>query len=191
MDIIRDPVTGVGATVYGPSGTKRLFTSSMVHEAPLIENLENRQSYVMNLPAVVLGSNWVWAAIVNTADEDLIIDRVVLWTATNKSNDFVAAYTRGAFSYTANGTSATPSCCNSAGALSASGTFYYNDAVGDMATITAGQECGAILATSTPQEFRVGARWIVPKNQTWYLKSELANDNTYKGWVEFYYHQHT
>ena len=38
------------------------------------------------------------------------------------------------------------------------------------------------------QEFLIESKWIVPKNQTWYLKSELANDNTYRGWVEFHYH---
>lgn len=188
---IRDPVTQVGATVFGPGKTKRLFTSSMVHKTPFVENLENQQAYVMNLPAVVLGSNWVWAVIKNTNDLDLIVERCVLWTATSKSNDFVAAYTRGAFTYSANGTATTPSQCNSGGALNASVTAYYNDAVGDLATITAGQECGAILVTSTPQEFKIGSHWVIPKNQIFYLKSELANDNTYKGWIEFYFHQHT
>ena len=187
---IRDPTTGVAAKVYGAGNTKRLFTSSMVHNSAMVENLEHKSAYVMELPAVVLGSNWVWAAIKNTADEDLIVTRCVLWTVTSKSNDWVAAYTRGAFTYGSNGTAATPACCNSAGALSASGSFYYNDAVGDMTTITAGQACGKLLITSTPQEFKIDSYWVVPKNQTWYLKSELANDNTYQGWIEFFYHQH-
>ena len=188
---IRDPVTGIGATVFGPDTTKRLFTSSMVHDSAFVENQENKQTYVMNLPAVILGSNWIWAVIKNTNDLDLIVERCVLWTSTIKSNDFVAAYTRGVFTYSANGTVAVPAQCNSGGALNAEGSFYYNDAVGDLATITAGQECGAILVTSTPQEFCIKSRWIVPKNQVFYLKSELANDNTYKGWIEFYYHKHT
>lgn len=182
---IRDPVTQVGA---GVTSTGRLKTYSVIESEAHHENEKNKQAYIMNLPAVILGAAWVWAAIKNTADEDLVVIRAVLWTATNKSNDFVSAYTRGSFTYSANGTEATPANANSGGALSAEGTFYYNDAGGDLATITAGQECGSILATETPQEFSIKPLWIVPRNQVFYLKSELANDNTYKGWIEFIYH---
>lgn len=183
--VIRDPRTQVGADV---TDSGRLKTYSVSEGEALHENEDNKQAYIMELPAVILGAAWVWAAIKNTDDSDLIVARVVLWTVSNKSNDWISAYTRGAFTYASNGTSATPACCNSGGALSASGSFYYNDAVGDMTTITAGQSCGSILATTTPTEFKIEPRWVVPKNQTWYLKSELANDNTYQGWIEFYYH---
>jgi len=188
---VRDPVTQTAATVYGAGTTKRIYTSSEVHATPLVENIENKSAYVMNLPAVVLTSNWIWAVIKNTDDYDLIVERCMLWTATSKSNDFVGAYTRGAFTYAANGTAATPACCNSGGALSATGSFYYNDAVGSITTVTAGQQCGSLLVTSTPQVFGIDSNWIVPKNQVFYLQSELANDNTYRGWIEFYYHKHS
>ncbi len=151
-------------------------------------NHSHKTSYVMALPAVTLTAAWIWAAIKNTDDNELHITSVVLWVPTNKSNDWVSAYTRGSFTYSANGTSATPANCNSGGALGASGSFYYNDGGGDMATIVVGQACGAILITTTPQRFYIDSQWIVPKNQTWYLKSELANDNAYQGWIEFYYH---
>lgn len=184
-EIIRDPVSGTGARV---TEAGKLKTYSTVETEALHYNETDKAAYIMELPAVVLGSNWVWAVIKNTDDNDLIVARVVLWTVTNKSNDWISAYTRGAFTYSANGTAATPSCANSGGALSASGTFYYNDAVGDLATITAGQSCGSILATTTPSVFEITSKWVIPKNQVWYLKSELANDNTYRGWVEFYFH---
>ena len=191
MGEIRDPVTQTGATVYGAGTTKRLYTSSEVHSTAFVENIENKHAYVMNLPAVVLTSNWIWAVIKNTADEDMVIERCVLWTKDSKAGDFVGAYTRGAFTYAANGTPATPASCNSGGALSASGSFYYNDAVGSITTVTAGQQCQSILLTSTPQEFSSSGAWVVPKNQVWYLQSELENDNTYKGWIEFHYHKHS
>jgi len=183
--IVRDPSAGYGVKVNSQGmGYVEARTLPFAHET----NISQKNSYVMELPAVILGSNWIWAAIKNTDDSDMVIERCVLWTSTSKSNDWVSAYTRGAFTYAANGTAATPSCCNSGGALSASGSFYYNDAVGDMTTITAGQSCGSILVINTPLEFRLSSGWVVPKNQTWYLKSELANDNTYRGWIEFYYH---
>ena len=172
----------------GVSTTGLLQAEVKTHSDAFYENLNNKSAYIMELPAVILGSSWVWAAIKNTDDKDLVIVRCVLWVATAKSGDFVSAYTRGTFTYATNGTSATPSQCNSGTALSASGSFYYNDAVGDMTTIGAGQACGTVLLNTAPQEFCVTARWVVPKNQTWYLKSELSNDNTYKGYIEFYYH---
>jgi len=185
MPVIRDPSTHNGMIVDS-EGRAQVEAKTVCSSQE--SNQHHKSAYIMQLPAVVLGSSWVWAAIKNTEDEDMTITRVVLWTASNKSNDWIGAYTRGAFTYASNGTSATPACCNSGGALSASGSFYYNDSVGDMSTITAGQSCGSILATTTPTEFKINAHWVVPKNQTWYLKSELANDNTYMGWVEFYYH---
>lgn len=184
--VIRDPVTGVGV---GVTSNQMLKTHAMTVSEAHHENESHNRAYIMELPAVVLGAAWVWAAIKNTDDLDLIIARAVLWTVQNKSNDWVSAYTRGAFTYSANGTSATPANCNSGGALSASGSFYYNDAVGDLATIVAGQSCGSILATTTPKVFEIASYWVVPKNQTWYLKSELANDNTYRGWIELFYHE--
>jgi hypothetical protein len=185
MSIVRDPSTNTGMNVDS-EGRGQVESKMVVAAAEANKN--HNAAYVMELPAVILGSNWIWAVIKNTDDDDLHIVRCVLWTTTSKSNDWVAAYTRGAFTYASNGTAATPSCCNSGGALSATGSFYYNDAVGDMTTITAGQSCGSILVTTTPQEFKIESGWVVPKNQTWYLKSELANDNTYRGWIEFFYH---
>ena len=182
---IRDPKTGLGMDV---SSEARGLVESKGFAASELSNIDHKDAYVMELPAVVLTSNWVWAAIKNTADVELIIVRCVLWTVTAKSNDWVAAYTRGAFTYSANGTSSTPANCNSGGALSAEGSFYYNDGGGDLATITAGQSCGSILLNTTPQEFVIESKWIIPKNQVFYLKSELANDNTYRGWIEFHYH---
>ena len=182
---IRDPVTGIGMKV---DEEQRAHVESKAFVASELSNIDHKDAYVMELPAVVLGSNWVWAAIKNTADTEIIVVRCVLWTVTNKSNDWVSGYTRGAFTYSANGTSADPANCNSGGALSAEGSFYYNDAGGDLATIVAGQSCGSILLTTTPKEFEIESKWIIPKNQTFYLKSELANDNTYRGWIEFHYH---
>ena len=185
MGEIRDPNTRRGAEVT-PGG--RLKTFAVTETEGLHENEDNQQAYIMNLPAVILGSNWIWAVVKNTEDADLVVSNVKLWTVTNKSNDWIGAYTRGTFAYSANGTVATPASCNSGGALSAGGVFYYNDAVGDLATIGAGQQCGALLAITTPQDFSIKANWVVPKNQVFYLKSELANDNTYQGYIEFYYH---
>lgn len=184
MDI-RDPETQRGMKV---SSEFRALMESKAFAASELSNIDHKDAYVKELPAVVLGSNWVWAVIKNTADVELIVVRCVLWTTVAKPDDWVAAYTRGAFTYSANGTSVTPANCNSGGALSAEGDFYCNDAVGDLATITAGQSCGSILLNTTPQVFEIESKWIVPKNQTWYLKSELANDNTYRGWIEFHYH---
>ncbi len=185
MSEIRDPSTQAGMKV---TDEFRATVESKAFVASELSNIDHRDAYVMELPAVILGGAWVWAAIKNTADTELIVVRCVLWATTGKANDWVSAYTRGAFTYSANGTAATPANCNSGGALSAEGSFYYNDSVGDLATITAGQSCGSMLLTTTPQVFEVESKWIIPKNQTWYLKSELANDNTYRGWVEFHYH---
>ena len=185
MGEIRDPESQRGIRV---TTEFRATVESKTFAASELSNIDHKDAYVMELPAVTLTAAWVWAAIKNTADTEVIITRCVLWTVVNKSNDWVAAYTRGAFTYSANGTVATPANCNSGGALSAEGSFYYNDGVGDLATITAGQSCGSILVTAAPQEFVIESKWIVPKNQTWYLKSELANDNTYQGWIEFHYH---
>lgn len=186
MTVIRDPGTHNGANV---TSTGKLETYGVAESEEMHENEANKHAYVMNLPAVILGAAWIWAVIKNSEDNDLVVSRVMLWTSVNKSNDFMCAFTRGTFTYASNGTQAVPASCNSGGALSApAGDFYYNDAVGDMTTIGAGQECGSILATTTPTVFDISAKWVVPKNQVFYLKSELANDNTYKGWIEFYYH---
>ncbi|KKN26615.1 hypothetical protein LCGC14_0873080, partial [marine sediment metagenome] len=127
--VIRDPQTGRGASV---TENFMLKVYAVEETEAYHENEAHQTAYVMELPAVVLGGAWVWAVVKNTDDRDLIVARCVLWTVTNKSNDFVSAYTRGAFTYASNGTVATPANCNSGGALSASGSFYYNDAVGDI-----------------------------------------------------------
>ncbi len=185
MTVIRDPNTQRGMEVDSEG---RGQTESKTFTASQETNHNHKTAYVMELPAATLTAAWVWAALKNTDDLEMHITSVVLWTTVNKSNDWVSAYTRGAFTYAANGTSVSPANCNSGGALGASGSFYYNDGVGDLTTITAGQSCGSILVTTTPTRFRVDSEWVVPKNQTWYLKSELANDNTYRGWIEFFIH---
>lgn len=186
-DTIRDPSTQKG---MGVNSDGRGLVQARIHDDALDENIEHGRAFILDLPAVVLGSNWVWAVIKNNNDLDLVIAKAVLWTASNKDNDIIGAYTRGAFAYSANGTVATAAQLNAGKALPGTNdlTLYYNDAVGDLATITAGQTAGKILARTTPQTLEVRGRWIIPKDQVFYLKSELANDNTYTGYIEMYYH---
>lgn len=186
-ETIRDPVTQVGMRVSS-EGLGQVEAKQ--HEDAFEENIEHGRAFILDLPAVVLGSNWVWCAIKNNNDLDLVIAETHVWTATNKDNDIVGAYTRGTFTYSANGTVAVASQLNAGKALPGTGdlTLYYNDAVGDLATIGAGQIAGKILARTTPQELKVCGRWVIPKDQVFYLKSELANDNTYTGYICMYFH---
>ena len=187
MSVIRDPVSQVGMHVDEEG---KGLVEAKTHEDAFEENLEHNRAFVLDLPAVVLGSNWVWAVIKNNNDLDLVIAKAVLWVKDNKDADIVAAYTRGAFAYSANGTVAVAAQLNGGAALPGTGdlTLYYNDAVGDLATITAGQSAGKILARDYPQELCQCGRWIIPKDQVFYLKSELANDNTYTGYIMMYFH---
>lgn len=187
MEGLRDPLTGAGMRV-SPEGLGQV--EAKIHEDAFEENIVHGRAFILDLPAVVLGSNWVWAVIKNNNDLDLVISEVHLWVASNKANDIVGAYTRGTFTYSANGTVAVAAQLNAGKALPGTGdlTLYYNDAVGDLATIGAGQSAGKILARTTPQELTVCGRWVIPKDQVFYLKSELANDNTYTGYICMHFH---
>lgn len=187
VETLRDPVTGIGMRVDSQGKGQ---VEAKIHEDAFDENLDHGRAFVLDLPAVVLGGAWVWTAIKNNNDLDLVIAEAVIWTTENKLGDFIAAYTRGAFAYSANGTVAVAAQLNGGRALPGTGdlTLYYNDAVGDLATITAGQSAGKIWARTTPQALKVCGSWVIPKDQVFYLKSELANDNTYAGYICMYFH---
>jgi len=112
--VIRDPVTGTGMRVDSEGKGQ---VEAKIQDESFSENVESGRAFILDLPAVILGSNWVWCVIKNNSDLDLVITKAVIWVATNKSNDIVAAYTRGTFAYAANGTVAIAAQLNGGKAL--------------------------------------------------------------------------
>ena len=186
-ETIRDPVTGDGMRVDSQGKGQ---VEAKVHEDAFDENIDHGRAFILDLPKVALGDAWVWAVVKNNNDLDLVIAEVVLWAAEDKSDYNIEAYTRGAFTYSANGTVATAAQLNGGKALPGTGdlTLYYNDGVGDLATITAGQVAGKILARTTPQELKVCGSWVIPKDQVFYLKAASAAGGSMTGYIAMYFH---
>lgn len=167
----------------------RLFTDTVNSDYPFHANNMHGTAYVMDIDGVqTAGANQWLAVIKNTDDLDLIITSVVGWVPSFDNTQIYEVYLGGTFTYTANGTAVVPTNMNAGSGNSATGDFYVNDGVGDMATIVAGSIAGRYVFSTTPLKWSNRSGWIVTKNQCFMLRSDLGEKLT--GYISFYYHNH-
>lgn len=147
---------------------------------------EKKEAYTMDIDNVAVSGAHYFVAIKNTDDLDMVVTSVTLWVNEFKDTAIVEASVGGTFTYSANGTAVIPSNCDAASGKAASGSFYVNDGVGELATITAGDITGRHIFTTTPIKWMKNSGWVIPKNLCFFLRVE--GGITFRGYVSFYYH---
>jgi len=184
-ETIRDPSTGKAMEVNneGQAQVEALSRNEQMHAA-----LDHQRAFTMDIDGVLVSSSYYIAAIKNTDDKKLVIDKVVLWVATFKEASIVEASVGGTFVYAAGGTAVVPSNVDAESGKTATGSFYVNDgAATDISTIVAGDITGRFLFTTTPLIWEKLSGWILPKNGCFFLKHDVANDNTFNGYISMHY----
>ena len=147
------------------------------------------EAYTMDIDNVTLSSSYYLLALKNTHDKDLIVTSVTLWVAEFKDGTIIEASIGGTFTYAAGGTVVVPANLNAGSGKAAEGSFYVNDgAATDISTITAGAIAGRYVFDTKPRKWAKGSGWVIPKNQCFFLKNDAANDNTWRGYLSFFYH---
>lgn len=185
MEIIRDPVTGIAMRVNadGLAQVESLARNEQMHAA-----LRHQDAYTMDIDGVTIGAGHYLAAIKNTDDKKLVIDKVTLWVNEFKDTAIVEASVGGTFAYSANGTAVVPSNCDAESGKAAVGSFYVNDGVGDLATIVVGDITGRFIFNITPLAWMKESGWVLPKNSCFFLKSE--GGVTFRGYISMHYEEH-
>jgi len=185
MQVIRDPVTSDAMRVNseGLAQVEAVSRDEQMHAA-----LVHQRAFTMDIDGVLVSSSYYIAAIKNTDDEKLVIDKVVMWVAEFKAASIVEASVGGTFVYAAGGTPVVPSNCDAESGKSATGIFYVNDgAATDISTIVAGNITGRFLFDTKPLVWEKLSGWVLPKNSCFFLKHDVDNDNTFYGYVSMHY----
>lgn len=187
MEVIRDPVTSEAMRVNteGLAQVEGLSRNEQMHAA-----LRHQLAFTMDIDGVLVSSSYYIAAIKNTDDKKLVIDKVILWVAAFKDTSIVEASVGGTFVYAAGGTAVAPSNCDAESGKTATGSFYVNDgAATDISTIVAGDITGRFLFTTLPTIWEKLSGWVIPKNGCFFLKHDVANDNTFNGYISMHYEE--
>ena len=165
----------------------RLHVDSISEGRAYHANELHGEAYSMDLDdATTDGANYWVAIIKNTADIDLHVSAVTLWTPAFDNTQIVEADIGGTFVYASNGTAVVPTNANAGSGKSAVGSFYVNDGTGNITTVVAGSIVGRHIFSTTPIKWQDDAQWILPKNQCFMLWSNIAD--TLTGYISFYYH---
>lgn len=147
-------------------------------------------AYTMDIDAVgVNGSEHLCAIKNGHSSKTLIVTSITLWVATYKDTTFLEARLNQTFIYAANGTVVVPTNMKSGTVGGAEGSFYVIAAAGTDITTFGGTAVigGRCIFTTTPYKWSKESNWIVPPGQVFSLYNN-ANDNTYSGYISFYYH---
>lgn len=145
------------------------------------------EAYTMDIDAVTLnGAGEYFAVMKNTDDLDMHITSVTLFMPEFSDTAIVEAYIGGTFAYSANGNAVVPTNMNAGSGNTATGTFYKNDGVGDLATITQGNIAGRYMFDRVSMKWEKSTHWVVPKNTCFMLICEKAQ--RIAGYISFYYH---
>jgi len=184
MEVIRDPVTGDAMRVNtnGMAQVESLARNEQMHSA-----LRHQDAYTMDIDSVVVSGAHYFVAIKNTDDKKLVIDRATLFVNEFKDTAIVEASIGGTFAYSANGTAVVPSNCDAESGKLATGSFYVNDGVGDLATITAGDITGRFIFNILPLVWEKLSGWVLPKNQCFFLATGV--DITFRGYISMHYEE--
>jgi len=185
MEIIRDPVTGIGMRVNaeGLAQVESVERNEQMHAA-----LVHQRAFTMDIDGVAVSSSYYIVAIKNTDDAKLVIDKVILWVVTFKAESIVEASVGGTFIYAAGGTAVVPSNVDAESGKAGTGSFYVNDgAATDISTIVAGDITGRFLFDTKPLVWEKLSGWVLPKNSCFFLKHDVANDNTFHGYISMHY----
>jgi len=148
------------------------------------------EAYTMDIDAVgVNGSEHLCVIKNNHSTKSLIITSILLWVATYKDTTFLEARLNETFTYDANGTAIVPTNLKSGKVGGAQGDFYVIAAAGTDITTFGGTAvvAGRCIFTTTPYKWVKASNWIVPPAQVFSLYND-SNDNTYSGYISFYYH---
>lgn len=181
-------------TLNDPNGTPALVNSSgklktysVTETEQLHVNEDAEETYTMDLDGIQPdGANYWVAVIKNTSDKNLVVTSLTGWVSSFKNDQIYEVYTGGTLTYATNGTAVVPANCNSGSGETATGDFYVNDGAGNITTVVTGDINGRFIFTTTPTKWEKTSGWILRKNQTWMLWTNLAEKLT--GYVSFYYH---
>lgn len=180
-------IEGQDGSVAKVTAKGRLVTYAVAHSQDFIEALEG-DAYVMDIDAVAVNGAEHLAVIKNTDDRDLVVTSVTLWMATFKDTTYLEVKLNETLTYAAGGTAVTPTNLKSGIAGGADGSFYTIAAAGTDITTFGGTAVfgGRFIFTTTPLKWEKNSGWIIPKNQVFSLYNN-GNDNTYNGYISFYY----
>ena len=143
--------------------------------------------YTMDIDGIQPDSTDYWLAIIkNSDDKDLIITSITGWVSSFENTQIYEACIGGTFTYASNGTAVVPCNLNAGSGKTASGDFYVNDGGGNITTVVAGSIAGRHIFTTTPGRWVKNSGWVIPKNQCFMLRSNIAEKLT--GYISFYYH---
>jgi len=147
-------------------------------------------AYTLDIDAVgVNGAEHLCVIKNGHSSKKIVVTSVLLWVATYKDTTFLECLLNETFTYAAGGTVVTPANMRSGKIGGAEGEFYAIAAPGTDITTFSGTSVfgGRCIFTTTPYEWRKESGWIIPPGQVWSLYNN-GNDNTYSGYVSFYYH---
>ena len=162
-------------------------TASIMEPMQLHTNIEHEETYTMDIDGVQPDAANYWVAIIkNTSDANMIITSVTGWVSSFSNTQIYEAYVGGTFTYATNGTAVVPANVNSGSGHSATGDFYVNDGTDNITTVVTGRIAGRFIFTTTPIKWEKFSGWVIPKNGTFMLWSNLAEKLT--GYISFYYH---
>ena len=166
---------------------------NMLHSLCTCADLEHHANhahgtaYTMDIDGIQTDGASYWLAIIkNTDDDDLIITSITGWVPSFSNTQIYEAYIGGTFTYAANGTAVVPANCNAGSGKTATGSFYVNDASGNITTVVAGSLAGRYIFGAEASRWEKKSGWIIPKNQCFMLWSDLAEKLT--GYISFFYH---
>ena len=181
---------------WGTGSKAKINAEGQIHVYAAAENLEQHtnnfegECYTLDIDGVTCSSSYYLAALKNTHDLDMIITSVTLWVAEFKDGTIIEASLGGSFTYAAGGTAVVPANVNAGSGKAAEGSFYVNDgAASDISTIVAGSIAGRYIFDTKPRVWTKTSGWVIPKNQCFFLKNDAANDNTWRGYMSFFYHE--
>ncbi len=180
---IRDPNTKDAAKIT-PRGLLRTYAVIEVEQLYVNENEE--EAYTMDLDNVVIDADGSYLVSIQSAsDKMLVVTSINLWQAQSKDDSNLEIYLGGTLA-SAGTAVVTPTNCNAGSGHAAEGTFYVNDNAGNMTVTTTGIICGRHKFTANFIKWNKRSGWILPKNSV--MNIIASKDNTFRGYISFYYH---
>ena len=181
-------------TINDPNGTPAIVTDEgllrtyAVNEpGQLHVNYAEQETYTMDIDGIQTdGANYWLAIIKNTSETEMVVSSITGFVSSFSNTQIYEAYVGGTLTYASNGTAVVPTNCNAGSAHTATGEFYVNDGGGNITTVVTGNVAGRFIFTTTPTKWEKISGWIIPKNGTFMLWSNLAEKLT--GYISFYYH---
>lgn len=147
------------------------------------------EAYTFDIDAVgVNGAEHLCVLKNGHSTKFLIVTSVTLWVATYKSTTFLEVRLNETFTYAAEGDAIIPTNLISGKVGGALGDFYAIAAAGTDITTFGGTAmiAGRNIFTTTSSHWEKGSGWHIPPGQVFSLWNN-GNDNTYSGYISFYY----